>query len=234
MRSTSIDAWRGYLESVAGHAAEQARRELPVVTISREALAGATPVAERLAEQLNQQTPAREGVPPWTVFDRNLVERVLEDHELPKALQRFMPEDAAIFSPVKCVEEMLGLHPSEWTLTHHTTDTIFRLARMGNVILIGRGSSVIASGAGKAFHVRLVAPGKMRIKRAAELYQLTEREAAVYVREKDAARRRYVRRHFHVAIDDPLQYHAILNTGLLGFEAAARLIADAVLYPGRR
>lgn len=34
------------------------------------------------------------------------------------------------------VDELLGLHPSSWTLVEHTTQTIRRLAVMGNVILV--------------------------------------------------------------------------------------------------
>jgi cytidylate kinase len=204
------------------------RDELPLVTISRQAMAGASEIAQLVAERLNGRLTAKDRC-PWTVFDRNLVERVLEDHELPKTLDRFMPEDASAFSPGSAVEEMLGLHPSTWTLAQHTTDTIVRLARLGNVILIGRGGTVITSRFRKAVHIRLVAPGQARIRRAELVYHLTPREAALFVREKDAARYRYVKRHFHVAIDDPLLYHATINTGLTGYEGAARLIVEAVL-----
>jgi len=233
MSGASLDKCRSYLDAQIGRVARgEAHRELPVITISREALAGASDIAQLIAQRLNQQTPSENGC-PWTVFDRNLVERVLQDHELPKTLNQFMSEDASVFSPGSAVEELLGLHPSDWTLVQHTTDTIFRLARLGNVILIGRGANIITALNQNAFHVRLVAPRQVRIQRAARIYQLTAREAAVFVREKDAARQRYVKHHFHVSIDDPLQYHAILNTGLLSFEAAARLIADAVTlqYP---
>lgn len=230
MRTTPLDTCRGYLAAQAGRAARHEHSELPLVTISREAEAGAVSVARLVAERLNTHHRGKENGCPWTVFDRNLVEKVLEDHELPGTLERFIAEDATAFSPSRAVEEILGLHPSDWTLAHHTTETIHRLARMGNVILVGRGANIIAAGQKNAFHVRLVAPLDVRIKRAAEANHLTDREAAVFVRQKDHARRRYVKQHFHVAIDDPLHYHATLNTGLLSFEETARLIADAVLH----
>ncbi len=227
MCSISLDACRGYINAHSQLAPGKTRRELPVVTISREAGAGAGTLAPLLAELLNQRNPKKDGC-PWTVFNRNLVEKVLEDHQLPTAIQQFMPEDATVFSPGSVVEELLGLHPANWTLVQHTTDTILRLARMGNVILVGRGANVISARCKKAFHVRLVAPIKLRIERAAKRYQLTEREAAVLIRQKDAARRRYVKANFKIAIDDPLQYHATINTGLISFETAAQLIAEAV------
>jgi cytidylate kinase len=228
MSDVTLDKCKSYLDAQAGRVERGLLHiELPVVTISREAMAGASDIAQLVAERLNQHTHGTAPC-PWTVFDRNLVERVLEDHELPKTLDRFMSEDASVFSPGRAVEEILGLHPSDWTLVQHTTETILRLARLGNVILIGRGSNIITRRLKKAVHIRLVAPEPVRIQRAAEAYKITTKEATALIHERDAARHRYVKHNFHVAIDDPLQYHAVLNTGLIDFDLAARLIADAV------
>jgi len=62
-----------------------------VVTISRQAGAGAHAVAEALVNRLQPGAP-KDAI-PWTIFDRNLVEKVLADHDLPEQLARFMPED---------------------------------------------------------------------------------------------------------------------------------------------
>jgi hypothetical protein len=61
------------------------------ITISRKSGSGAHLVAKLMADYLNRVSPNPS--PPWTVFDRNLAERVLEDHHLPPRLARFMPED---------------------------------------------------------------------------------------------------------------------------------------------
>src|SRR5438067_6689534 len=65
-------------------------KTLPAITISRQAAAGAVTIARLLVDELNKNPEPS----PWAVFDRNLVEKVLEDHELPQTLKRFMPEDA--------------------------------------------------------------------------------------------------------------------------------------------
>jgi cytidylate kinase len=196
-----------------------------VVTISRQAGAGAETVAQLVVERLNHGRKAG-GDTPWTVFNKNLVERVIEDHQLPLQIQKFMPEDATVFSPGGALEEMLGLHPSSWTLAHHTTDTIYRLARLGNVVLVGRGANFITAELPKALHVRLVAPLALRVKRVAAVMELSEADAAELVRERDHGRERYVKVHFKAAIDDPLRYHMVLNTGCLSFEHCAKLIAE--------
>src|SRR6476620_1224045 len=59
------------------------------VNISREAGSGGHSVAERLAQLIKADEPGEK----WMIFDRNLVEKVLEDHKLPARLSRFMPED---------------------------------------------------------------------------------------------------------------------------------------------
>jgi cytidylate kinase len=215
-----------YLEAHRSFAAKKDRKPLPFITLSREAGAGAVTIGERTAELLNQDRNEASG-PPWTVFDKNLVERVMEDHQLPSALKRFLPEDV-LPGVTSAVEEMLGLHPSAWTLAEHTTETILRLANLGNVILIGRGSSFITAKMKPAVHIRLVAPLENRLHRLSQFHQLTLHEATQFAKKADQGRRRYVKRYFGGAIDDPLHYTATINTGQLSAEAVARLIAEAV------
>lgn len=215
-----------YLEAHRSFASKKDRKKLPFVTLSREAGAGAVTIGERTAELLNQDRTEASG-PPWMVFDKNLVARVIEDHQLPSALKRFLPEDV-LPGVTSAVEEMLGLHPSAWTLAEHTTETILRLANLGNVILIGRGSSLITAKLKPAVHIRLVAPLEERLQRLAQFHQLTLNEAAHFAKKADQGRRRYIKRYFGGVIDDPLNYTATLNTGRLSAEATARLIAEAV------
>ena len=60
---------------------------------------------------LQGQVPA--GAPPWTIFDRNLVERVLEDHDLPARLAKFMPEDRARYAALAAPALRLAGEPSK-------------------------------------------------------------------------------------------------------------------------
>jgi cytidylate kinase len=211
----------------------EARREPgPVITISRETGAGGFSIAEMVAEEL--RGARKDWSSRWTVFDRNLIERVLSDHELPERLREFMPEDARL-NPKHLVEEFLGLHPSLWTLAEHVTETVLRLAQAGNVILVGHGSAIITAGMRNVLHVRLVAPFEERVQNAGKSHALTHEEAATLVRKTDRARKRYVRRYFNADIDDPLHFHLIVNTGKIPFPAAAKLIAGALLaHAGNR
>jgi len=225
-----FDLCRGYLDSQASLASKRSTQlhphplpQHPTITISREAGAGAVTIARLIAQELQETTSDN-----WAIFDRNLVEQVIEDHEMPQRIKRFLPEDVQS-GIASAVEEFFGLHPSVWTMVEHTTETILRLAKLGNTIIVGRGGSIIAANQPHAFHVRLVAPVEQRIAHCMEFYHLNRSEAEKLVHDKDAARKRYVHKYFHANIEDPLHYHLTINTGKVSFKQAAKLIVKAVM-----
>jgi cytidylate kinase len=127
------------------------------------------------------------------------------------------------------VYELLGLKPSEWTLIHKTTETILQLARMGNVVIVGRGANIITSKLKNAFHVRLVASIEKRVEHMMSLLGLNEKEALNHIKKVDENRKKYIKSYFNADFDDPLLYHLVLNTDLLTHNGAANLIAEAVV-----
>ncbi|MCL4786383.1 MAG: cytidylate kinase family protein [Verrucomicrobia bacterium] len=207
----------------AGRDAEA--RRLPAVTISRQAGCGALVVAEKLAARLQACSP--KGAPPWTVFDRNLMEKVLEDHHLPARLAKFLPEDR-ITELQDIMDEVFGLRPPSLTIVHQVTETILHLAELGGVILIGRGGNVITARLPNVFHVRLVAPLEQRVEHAHEYYGMTKKAARDFCLREDRGRKRYLKKYFHADADDPLLQHLTINTGLVDYDEAARIIADAM------
>jgi cytidylate kinase len=198
----------------------------PVVTISRQSGSGGHQVAEKLLELLKPHSLPES--PPWTIFDRNLVERILEDHHLPKRLAKFMLEDR-ISGIADTLDELFGLHPPAWTLVRKSADTILHLAELGNVILIGRGAYLITAKLEYAFHVRLVGSVERRARHMQELEKLSPKAALDFVRQEDRSRARYVRKYFKKDINDPLLHHLVINTDLVSYEHAAQLIAQALL-----
>lgn len=195
------------------------------VTISRQAGSGGYAVAEKLAGYLQMQAPA--GSRPWVIFDRNLVEKVLDDHNLPARLARFMPEDR-ISQISDTMDELFGLHPPSWILVRKTSETILHLAQLGHVILLGRGANVVTGKLLEVFHVRLVASLKQRIKRIEDVCGLNPREATRLADREDLARRRYLKQFFDKDIDDPLLYHMVINTDRISSQDAARMIVLAL------
>jgi Cytidylate kinase-like family len=199
------------------------------VTFSRQTGSGAHVVAEKLAALLQARTPKEAG--PWTVFDRNLVEKVLADHDLPERLARFMPEDQTS-SIADTMEELFGLHPPSWLLVRKISETILRLLELGNVIVIGRGATVISAKLDYVFHVRLVGSLEKRVQHVQELDHLSGEAALRLIQREDRGRKRYLKKYFKTDLDNPLLYHLVINTDLVSYDQAARIIADSMLHSG--
>ena len=196
------------------------------VTISRQAGCGALVVAEKLAHNLQQRSPRNSK--PWSVFDRNLMDRVLEEHGLPAYLAKFLPEDR-VSEIEDLVADILGAHPPFWKMVNQSAETILKLAAMGNVIIIGRAGNLITAKLPRMFHVRLVAPLEQRTAHAREAYGMAGSAARAFCRREDLGRKRYVKKYFNADVDDPLLYHLVINTGQIGYDDAAKMIGDAVL-----
>jgi cytidylate kinase len=195
----------------------------PAITISHQTGSGAHEIASRLAGLL--QASETKGSIPWTVFDRNLLEKVLVDHDLPRALAEFIPEDHRSYLQ-DAIDEMLGVIPPSWDILPQITQTILHLADVGHVILVGRGASFITARMPHVFHVRLVASLAKRIARVQELNHLTLEAATTFIEQEDGAHGRYVKGNFHVGIDDDHLYHLVLNTDRFPCPEAAQLIAN--------
>lgn len=196
------------------------------VTISRITGSGGHSVAQELARLLQHTMPGNGR--PWTVFDRNLVEKVLEDHHLPKRLAQFMPEDR-VSEMRDTIDELFGLHPASWTLVRQTSETILRLADMGNVVLIGRGASVVTSKLSYVFHVRLVGSLEKRVQKIMETEKLSSKAALELISHEDRGRERYLKKHFQRDINDPLLYDLTINTDRITPATAVELIMHAMV-----
>jgi Cytidylate kinase len=201
-------------------------RQWQAVTISRQAGSGAHAVAEILAGCLKARRIPNDK--PWTVFDRNLVETVLDDYQLPSRLAKFMPEDR-ISEIDDAIEELCGLHPASFSLVDKTATTILRLTELGNVILLGRGANIITSRLDNVFNVRLVGSVERRANYLEKIRQIDHKTALKLIAREDLGRIRYLKKYYHADIDDPLLYHLIINTDLIGYQQAATLIVEAML-----
>lgn len=225
MNRGSADAFTGFLQLQSMAAGQHIRRK-PAITISRQAGAGAITVAKLVAEQLDIKCP---GDPPcpWVIFDRNLVEEIVRDNALSQTVADYMVEDAK-FPLSDAFETLLGLHPSSWRMMEHAAATMRKLALKGNVILVGRASAAITADLPHVLHIRLVAPFQQRVQHFELYYHIDEKDAPRLVRERDEARRRYVRQ-FGADIDDPANYALVINTGQISFEEAARIITNTII-----
>jgi len=193
----------------------------PYITLSRESGTGGGALGEEIARRLNRLHTVEE--PVWTVFDRNLVARMLEDNHLSASLARFLPENK-VSEIESSVNEIVGLHPNLWSLVHKTNSLMRRLAAMGNAIIVGRGSNLATAGSPHGLHLRLIGPAEQRAQRTASILGLSYEQALAFNRKTDHARRDYVRSFFNAEIDDPSSYDLIVNMEHFGTDTAADMV----------
>lgn len=195
-------------------------RVRPFVTISRQAGAGGHTLGQRLVDILNRAS----GEAPWTLFDKELVDVVIERHNLPENAAEYLIE-----SKVNAIHELfadlLGISPGSDTMIRKTNETLIALAHMGNCVLIGRGANFATRALPSGVHVRLVAGDETRLQRIQELYKVGEKEAAEMMKDTDSGRKDYVRLAFAKDVTDPLNYHCVINTTSVSCDDAAKMVA---------
>lgn len=217
-----------------------------VVTISRQYGSDGRSVGRRLAEKLG-----------YLYMDKELIVEVARRAEVPvEEVERFdeMPEHPAVrllkkFLTPAYPGAVTGMAGEEWVASaalpeiagsdvdvsvldedayvRLTQEVMRHGADQGNVVLMGRGGQALLAGRSDVLHVRVIAPEAFRIETTTQRDSMEEAAARKHVAAVDDRRRRYVKRHFSIDLKDPFHYHLVVNTGLLGVESAASIIADA-------
>ncbi|MCC5789417.1 MAG: cytidylate kinase-like family protein [Opitutales bacterium] len=194
----------------------------PSITVSRETGSDGEAICQLLGERLTEAMPGA-----WSVWDRNLLHLVLKEMQLSEKVAEFLPE-AGRSGVEAFVRELLGVHPSMWTMVEKTNETIERLARVGNVIIVGRGAHLVAARHRKTFSVRIVCPLEERVRRLAARREELDRDGAREVIQKeDRDKEEYLAKHFHRDINDPHDYDLVVNTRHLKPREAVALIEKA-------
>jgi cytidylate kinase len=79
------------------------------------------------------------------------------------------------------------------------------------------------------FHLRLIGSLEQRVIRCQGYYDIDKTEAAELIHKQDRARRRYLLAYYDIEIDDPTNYHLVINVDRYTPQALVRLVADMVL-----
>ena len=105
---------------------------------------------------------------------------------------------------------------------------ITELAKSQAIVIRGRGSQFILEDFPGIFHVLVVAPSDLRVKRVMERMKLDEEKAKNEVKRSDSNHHEFLRRYFHAEPENPLDYHLVLNTERMSLQEAAAVIVNAV------
>lgn len=197
-------------------------RSNPTVTLTREYGCEGYPVAEMLKELLEQRSGK-----PWVVMDRALLDAVAKDHNLSEQMLHNLG------SKNRFLDDMLSTFSPHWKSDKDYYRLLCRqivaLATEGNVILVGRGASIITQHTGNCFHFRIVAPMGFKVKSVAARSDISPGKAQALVQEKQQQRDAFLKDFLGRDIADPTLYHLIFNNDRLSAERIAEIMADVVM-----
>lgn len=196
----------------------------PAITISREAGTHAPQVCAAVVAHLNEHNP---GPQPWIEYDKKLVERVAQDHDLSEQLVEAVQERDRSFIE-RFASGLTGSTP-DMQVAMKLAQTVRGLAAVGRCVIVGRGGQAILYGLPHVVHVRLVAPEAWRIEQYAKAHDVTPAAARSAIRQIDTDRSRFVKNHFNRDPKDLALYDLVINMASTSPEKAARAIAQMVL-----
>jgi cytidylate kinase len=185
------------------------------ITISREAGAGGSEIAQRAAQALG-----------WEVLDAKLVDCVAERSQLPRWVLELVDETEPNWA-----YDVLGAWLDRQIIPHQKyvvclTRVILAAARRGNVVLVGRGANLLLPRS-QGLAVRIIASEEYRLRHLMQEHGFAEAEARRYMAEVDRGRRDFVMRFFHHDIADPHLFDLVIQADRFGPDGAAEAIVAA-------
>jgi cytidylate kinase len=186
----------------------------PCIAIANLRGAGGETIGSRVADQLG-----------YGCFGREIVDEIAERRGVAQELMHGLDEGVR-----SAIERFVtdAFHERRFTESDYLREVahvVTTLGRRGMAVTIGRGSAFLL-GPESALRVLVVAPFSFRLERFARERKLAAKEAEERLRELDARHGEFVRHHFGARLDDPLRFDLVLNSSVLGLEAAADDVVD--------
>ena len=202
---------------------ERRRHGGPFITISRETGVPEALIYEKLLKYLQKIYDEKK----WRFFDKELIDKILNEHNLPKYFKDMLIEDK--YSVVSSfASQILGTGADIWSLFQKVRTTIMHLAEAGYVIIIGRGANIMTSKLKGGLHIRLIASLHNRIIYISKCLNIDQNEALKYIKKEDQRRKVFLQTYYNKNVEDALNYHMLINTDYSGIEGTAKIIAAAV------
>lgn len=180
---------------------------MAIITLARQVAALGDEVAEALASKMNYQFISRKEILDRLLelgFSKNKIEKY--DEKKPGFFASFSKERDAYFN-----------------LSQYA---MLEAAAKGNVIIIGRGAFAIFKHSPNLISCRLVSNYETRIERLRKEKDWTEKQAIQRIQESDNNRNGFHKDFYNVDVDDPTNFHMVLNTAQIDLDHCAQIISD--------
>ena len=182
----------------------------PLITISRMAGTNAHGIGRfiimRLAESADPDLNAG-----WDLFDQKLCALIAQNKSLDADYDALLTDKYRAGGVHRMVYELLIGTPQEYRIQKKIEEVIRLLARLGKVIIIGRGGFQLARHMPGAIHLHLVAPLEYRVQTVMKFDNLTEEAAVRKIKETDEERTRFLKKHHNCDLRDSANFDLVWN-----------------------
>jgi cytidylate kinase len=187
-----------------------------VVTISRQAGAGGSEIARRLAEEFKMD-----------LIGRQIIQQVAKSAQMSTRVVEFLDEKSVSRIEALINSMFVSRHLSSDVYFRHLTRVIATIGEHGNAIIVGRGAHLLLPKA-KILRLRFIAPRDYRVDHFLKSRNMSLAEAQKYVEQRDADRVGFIEKYFKCDPDDPSHFDIVINTEMLGIEGAFRIVSTAL------
>jgi cytidylate kinase len=195
------------------------------ITISRDLGSLGDEIAQELAGHLG-----------WRVFDKEILDYISQNSHVRQSLVQQLDEKVQnmVHESVQRLLRMaeggsFGIDEYHEALLK----TLAFLAAQGESIVVGRGANFALRG-DPGLHVRIVASAEIRAERLSQRWNVSLEEASLRMREFDAERKNFIRRHFKHDLNDLRYYDLIFNTDHLPPQTVVASILGMLSTPEAR
>jgi len=196
------------------------RMNSKIITISREFGSGGRTIGRMAAEKL--------GIP---CYDQELIEKIAAESGLIKSYVEENSENVSGgWLSFTAGRDFYG-HSLQDDLYRAQTKVIRELAEAGPCVLIGRCADYILDGYENVLKVFIHASMEKRAERIVTQYGERTEDPMQRLREKDKKRKAYYQLYTDRKWGDVGNYHLALDSGVLGLETCADIIAQLAKLP---
>ncbi|MFC1475490.1 AAA family ATPase [Candidatus Zixiibacteriota bacterium] len=188
---------------------------LRAITISRQAGSRGRTLAARIAAKLG-----------FEFVDRQILELLVKNTGARKRLIDSLDERTRSGIDLWVEGILTRRYIDRTEYTHRLAEAVTVMAEDGDAVILGRGGNIILGQRG-GLHIRIVAPIQSRVDNICRYDKLSQVEALARVEKLDDERRQFYRDNFDADIDNPRDYHLMINTGRVEFKTAQEIILTA-------
>ena len=199
----------------------------PLITISREAGTNAHGIGRYLIMRLAEYSDPDLNT-GWDLFDQKLCALIAPNKSLDADYDALVTDKYRAGGVHRMVYELLIGTPQEYRIQKKIEEVIRLLARLGKVVIIGRGGFQIARHMPGAIHLHLVAPMDYRVQAIMKFDNLTEEAAVKKIKETDGERARCLKKHHNCDVRDPSNFDLVWNVASFPVSEIVNATAELV------